>query len=120
MAPSDNVAHSFLYVADRRPVLVFTDGGDAAEFQKIFKGAEIYHNKLHVFLPTPYGLESVHATQSGQTAYVFHTSHQAQHWFEQLNGYGTMYTEGEAPQRTVFLGGEGHGMGGSPIWPGVA
>ena len=69
MAKADKATQSFFYVADKSPVLVFTSGEDAQEFAKSFKGAEIYGNKLHVFLPTPNGLEYVRGGKGGETAY---------------------------------------------------
>jgi len=69
MSPSDKVIGSFIYVADKRPVLAFNSAADALAFQKGFKGAEIYSNNTHVFLPTPYGLEFVRGGKNGETAY---------------------------------------------------
>jgi hypothetical protein len=140
MTASDKVVQSFLYVADKRPVLVFEEESDAEEFQKRVAEAETFANhKRHVFLTTPHGLESVRGGQDGKTAYgeynslakstsekiskwsiVFHQSHEAKDWLEKLGGYGVMYSEGEAPTRTVFLGSTGHKYGGLPIFPGVA
>jgi hypothetical protein len=140
MAKADNVTQSFLYVADKSPVLVFSTTEDAQEFVKGFKGAEIFGNKLQVFLPTPHGLEHVLGGQGGQMAYgicfyisilminlgllesVFHFDFQAKDWFLKLHGYGTMYSNGDAPDRTILLGreGSGHEYGGDPIYPGVA
>jgi hypothetical protein len=69
MCPADKVTGSFIYVADKRPVLAFNSPGDALAFQKNFIGAEIYNNKKHVFLPTPHGLEFVSGGKNGETAY---------------------------------------------------
>jgi hypothetical protein len=74
MGLADKVAGSFFYVADKRPVIAFHTPEEAAEFQKNFAGAEIYGNKTHVFLPTPYGLEFVRGGQGGETAYSKHHS----------------------------------------------
>lgn len=138
MAPAAKVTGSFLYVADKRPVFAFATPEEAQAFEKSFKGAEMYGNKTHVFLPTPHGLEFVRGGSNGETAYgtsivsvsemcrlpdqvaVFHFPEQAQHWFQQLDGYGTMYPDGDFPKRTVFVGNQGQGYSGEPIWPGVA
>jgi len=69
MAPVAEVAASFFYVADKRPVIVFADASDAVALQKSFSGSEVYHNKTHVFLPTPHGLEFVRGGSKGETAY---------------------------------------------------
>jgi hypothetical protein len=69
MSAAEKIAHSFFYVADKRPVLAFNTPEEAIAFQKGFSGAEIYDNKTHVFLPTPYGLEFVRGGQKGETAY---------------------------------------------------
>ena len=69
MGPSEKVAGSFFYVADKRPVLAFHTPEEALAFKMGFPGAEIYDNKTHVFLPTPYGLEFVRGAQKGETAY---------------------------------------------------
>jgi hypothetical protein len=69
MAPSDKVIRSFLYVPDKRVVLVLEDAKDALEASKSIKGAEIYANNQYVFLPTPHGLELVRGAKHGETAY---------------------------------------------------
>ena len=69
MSPSSKVSASFFYVADKRPVIVFNVPEDAIALQKSFNGAEVYHNKTHVFLPTPHGLEFVRGGSKGETAY---------------------------------------------------
>ena len=66
---SDKVAHAFLYAEDGRPCLCFNEQADAENFLKEFPGAESYFNKKHVFLPKPFGLESVAGTKSGETAF---------------------------------------------------
>jgi NADH pyrophosphatase NudC (nudix superfamily) len=139
MALAGQVSKSFLYVAEKRPVLVFEDEAQARKLRDAFSGAEIYGNKTHVFLPTPHGLELV-CSGNGETAYgnhaplkscccdhdadlillVFHDSHQAKDWFNRLSGYGVMYPEGDHPSRTVYAGKKGHWYGGEPIYPGVA
>jgi hypothetical protein len=138
-ALSDKVIHSFLYVADKRPVLAFADHQDAVDFSKVVQSAEIYGNKDHVFLPTPHGLEFVRGGKKGETAYgkansllcmilagaylltVFHTRTQAVDWFKKLGGYAVMYPDGLDADRAVFLGIEGgQEYYGEPIWPGVA
>lgn len=121
MALAKTVSKSFIYVADKRPVLVFGDEAQAQQFKGAFRGAEIYGNKTHVFLPTPHGLELVCGGQNnGETAYLFHDGSQAKDWFQKLSGYGVMYTEGDHPSRTVYVGEQGHRFGGEPIYPGVA
>jgi len=117
---SDKVLHAFLYVEDSRPCLVFGNEPDAKDFIKAFPGSESYYNKLHVFLPKPFGLESVHGTKRGETAFIFHNHEQASQWLNQLAGYGIAYSGGTAPKRTVCVGGDGHDVGGEPIYPGVA
>ena len=72
MTSTEQVSGSFFYVADKRPVLAFKTPEDAHNFQKSFSGAEIYGNKTHVFLPTPYGLEFVRGGQKGESAYGKH------------------------------------------------
>jgi len=74
MGLADKVAGSFFYVADKRPVLAFNTAEEAQAFHKGFSGSEIYGNKTHVFLPTPYGLEFVRGAQKGETAYSKHRS----------------------------------------------
>jgi hypothetical protein len=69
MSPSNKVIQSFLYVPDKRPVVVFDTPEDALAFEKGFKGAEIYSNKQYAFLPTPLGLELVRGGSNGETAY---------------------------------------------------
>jgi hypothetical protein len=66
---SDKVSHAFLLVEDARPCLCFHSEGDAAAFVKEFPGAESYYNKQHVFIPKPFGLESVAGAKSGETAF---------------------------------------------------
>jgi hypothetical protein len=66
---SDKVSHAFLLVEDARPCLCFNNEADAAAFIKESPGAESYYNKKHVFVPKPYGLESVAGTKSGETAF---------------------------------------------------
>lgn len=63
------VTSCFLYVADRRPVLVFENEIDAAAFAKGYHGATIYHAKTHVFIPAPLGLELVQGGPNGETAF---------------------------------------------------
>lgn len=75
MAPASKVVGSFLYVADKRPVLAFATPEEAQVFEKSFKGAEIYGNKTHVFLPTPHGLELVRGAERGETAFGRNSSH---------------------------------------------
>lgn len=74
MCPAEKVVGSFIYIADKRPVLAFKTPEEALEFHKLFKGSDIYHNKNHVFLPTPHGLEFVRGGQNGETAYGMHLS----------------------------------------------
>jgi len=74
MSPADKVIASYLYVADKRPVLAFNTAEETLAFQKTFKGAEIYGNKTHVFLPTPHGLEFVRGGKNGETAYGMYLS----------------------------------------------
>lgn len=74
MSTAEKVAGSVFYVADKRPVIAFNTKEDALAFQKSFSGAEIYGNKTHVFLPTPYGLEFVRGGMKGETAYGKHLS----------------------------------------------
>jgi len=69
MSAASKVTASFFYVADKRPVIVFSLPEDAILLQKSFNGAEVYHNKTHVFLPTPHGLEFVRGGSKGETAY---------------------------------------------------
>lgn len=69
MAASGKVVGSFFYVADKRPVIVFETAEEAQAFEKSFKGAEIYTQPDHVFLPTPHGLEFVRGGSKGETAY---------------------------------------------------
>jgi hypothetical protein len=69
MAGAAKVIRSFVYIADKHPVLVFENEKDAHEFEKIFKGAEIYGQKSHVFLPTPHGLDFVTGGKGGEMAY---------------------------------------------------
>ena len=66
---SQQVIHSFLYVADKQPVLAFADSQSALDFAKAVKDSEIYGNKTHVFLPPPHGLEFVRGGKNGETAY---------------------------------------------------
>lgn len=66
---SDQVSHAFLLVEDARPCLCFNNDADAATFTKAYPGAETYYIKTHVFLPKPFGLESVAGTKSGETAF---------------------------------------------------
>jgi hypothetical protein len=69
MSKADQVIHAFLHVPDKRPVLVFSHDDGAAAFVKQYPGAEVYHHKTHVFLPTPYGLELVLGGPNGETAF---------------------------------------------------
>jgi hypothetical protein len=69
MAGAAKVVRSFVYIADKRPILVFENEKDALEFEKIFRGAEIYGQKTHVFLPTPHGLDFVTGGKAGEMAY---------------------------------------------------
>lgn len=70
MRNTEKVTQSYLYVPEKRPVLVFEDEDDAGDFQKRVPEAETYAgHKKHVFLPTPHGLESVRGGQDGKTAY---------------------------------------------------
>jgi hypothetical protein len=66
---ANKVSHAFLLIEDSRPCLCFNDEADAAAFAKEFPGAESYYNKKHVFIPKPYGLESVAGAKSGETAF---------------------------------------------------
>jgi hypothetical protein len=69
MSGADQVIHAFLYVADKRTVLVFAHEDSAAAFAKEYPGAEIYHHKTHVFLPRPLGLELVLGGPNGETGF---------------------------------------------------
>ena len=69
MVAADKVSGSYFYVADKRPVIGFYTPEEALAFQEGFKGAEIYGNKTHVFLPTPVGLHFVRGAKNGETAY---------------------------------------------------
>ena len=69
MSSTDKVLISFLYIEGKRPVFVFENALDAAEFAKSVKGAEIYDNQTHVFVPKPHGLQSVRAAATGQFGY---------------------------------------------------
>ena len=69
MSPSDTVVHAWLYVPEKRPVLVFEDEAEASKFHELFNGSEIYANKRHVFLPVPHGLELVRGGTEGATAF---------------------------------------------------
>jgi len=66
MAQHEKILLSFIYIADTRPVLIFEDAKDAAAFAKGFKGAEIYAEPHHVFLPKPHGLECVRGAKNGR------------------------------------------------------
>lgn len=70
---SAKVSHAFLYVEDARPCLCFNNAADAATFLKGFPGAETYYINTHVFVPKPFGLESVAGSKSGETAFSGYT-----------------------------------------------
>lgn len=120
MANSGKITHACLYIADKRPVLMFEDEHHAKEFQKGFSGAEIYSHKTHVYLPTPDGLLFVRGGAEGEMGFVFHDHKQANDWLSKLKDYGLMYSEGEAAKRTVFLGRDGKHNIEYPIFPSIA
>jgi hypothetical protein len=101
--PSD-VLTSFLYVEDKRPVLVFDSAEHAKAFKKEFKDAESYDEPTHIFLPKPHGLMAVRAGKNGQTAYVFHYNQQAENWASQLRGHGIVYKDNAELSRVVYIG----------------
>jgi len=120
MYPKPLVVRSFLYVEDNRPVLVFDTTQHAEAFKNAFQGAEIYDHKEHVFLPTPKGLVLVYGANSGETAYMFHTSQQAKDWLTRLQGCGEISPTGLHHTRTVLVGKGGPEHATEPVWPGVA
>lgn len=66
---SDKVSHASLLIEDARPCLCFNNEADAAAFRSGFPRAETCYIKTHVFVPKPFGLESVAGSKSGETAF---------------------------------------------------
>lgn len=102
----------FLYANDQRPVLVFDTAEHATTFINALERngghADRYYNPKDVYLRKPHGLEHVSAGPKGQLAFQFHTEEQAQHWVEQLVGFGTLQESSgdtNAAKRIVLLGG---------------
>lgn len=62
-----------MLIEDARPCLCFNNETDAATFFEGFPKAETYYNKTHVFVPKPFGLESVAGSKSGESAFSAYT-----------------------------------------------